>query len=302
LYETAINLGASRPVRLAPSTGRPRLLERHFRQMARRMLDAAGGALADNVLRIDGRPVVYMFASHLLGTDGSSLGEVGRALDRARDAFIDETGTPPFWIGDEALFTTDAVVSEGRLFRSSFFDIVTRYHHYEASVVDELVAQRGEAQLDDAYLERVLDNERRTAAAFTGARNRYTGAPVLVMPSSAAGFAKSGLPTLRATRAQYARFLRAMLEITEENMLAASTLVTGAAPGHDPHRGAGSLVAPPVIVGSWNEEFEGHALFPARSNAAMVRRDHGGFEWLMALKEVFGWNHHAGDRRRPPRD
>ena len=299
LYETTVNLRSTQPMRLAESTGRPAMLEDHFRRMARRMVDPNRGVISDNVLRIDGRPVVYMFASHLLGTDTASFGEVGGALDRARAAFIEQAGVAPYWIGDEALFAVDAGVTEGRRFRAPFFDAITRYHHYEATVVEGLGAQLSEVRLAGAYAARVLETERRTAEAFAGVRNRYTGAPVLVLPSSAAGFAKAGLPTLRASRTEYAEFLRAMLEITDDNFRRAAESVTGAATSRGPASQPAPLSAPPVIVGSWNEEFEGHAVFPARNNPAMVPAGLGGFEWLMALKEVFGWNHDALASRRP---
>jgi len=292
LYETVINLGSDRPMTMGPETGRPQALEQHFRHMARKMVDPGSGAAAPKVLLLDGRPVVYMFASHVLGTDSASFPEVGVALDRARAAFIEEAGVAPFLIGDEALFLADGGNPDaGRRFRAPFFDAITRYHHYELSLVSGPTALEGEVHLAGTYVDRVVANERRTAEVFAGVRNRYNAAPVFTMPSSAAGFAKAGLPTVRATRDEYAAFLRTMLALTEDNLRSLAELVVGAVAGKD----RGVIAMPPqvtpVIVGSWNEEFEGHTVFPTRSNPAMVRSEFAGFEWLMAIKEVYGWNH-----------
>ena len=57
--------------------------------------------------------------------------------------------------------------------------------------------------------------------------------------------------------------------------------------------GTSALPAPLYSVGSWNEEFEGHAVFPAQFNLALTTSTQGGFDFVMALKQVFGWNHYA---------
>jgi len=101
---------------------------------------------------------------------------------------------------------------------------------------------------------------------------------VLVVPSSAAGFAKRGLPRLRASREQYAAWLRDAQALTDAHI----------ASSHADRIGTAALPAPLVVVGSWNEEYEGHALMPAGSNAAMHRGDDGGFEWLHALRALYG--------------
>jgi hypothetical protein len=278
LYETAINLRVADRVTLGYRTGRRQRLVEHFQSMARMMLDESG-ALAANVLRIEGRPVIYMFASHLLGTGVGSLTGVALALGEARQAFIEEAGVAPYLIGDEALFLGDPDIDQARRFRAGFFDAIARYHHYDLDLVAAFAAD-GPVHLGGDYLDVILANEARTRAAFAGLRNRFTGNPLLVLPSSAAGFAKVGLPTLLASRDDYAKLLRAMLAITEEHLRE----------DHGDRFGTPALPSAPVIVGSWNEEFEGHALFPARANEAMVRDRLGGFEWLAAIKEVYGWN------------
>ena len=54
------------------------------------------------------------------------------------------------------------------------------------------------------------------------------------------------------------------------------------------------LPAPVYSVGSWNEEFEGHAVFPSSWNLALRETQQGGFDLPMAIKQAFGWNHYAG--------
>jgi hypothetical protein len=277
LYETTINLGLQGPVQLWPgSTERQRLVE-HFRGMARRFVDPGIGTTSAGILRIDGRPVIYLFASHLLG-GGSLLPtmDAALALQEARQAFIDEAGVPPYLIGDESPALDDRL-DDGRRLRASFFDAVTRYHHYDEQTVAAFAAD-GPVHLGGDYMLRMIEAEQRALAVFAGLRNRYTGTPVLVIPSSAAGFAKRGLPPVLASRHDYVAFLRAMRQIAEQHVAQANAETPGGA----------RYPAPPVIVGSWNEEFEGHAVFPAARNEAMVPGGFGGFEWLSAIKEVYG--------------
>jgi hypothetical protein len=245
--------------------------------MALRMVDPTTGELYANVLRFDGRPVVFVFASHLLGTTVVSILDVALALDEAREAFIAAAGVAPYLIGDEAPFVNEEQPTMGRRLRASFFDAVARYHHYEAPLVAAF-AEDGPVHLGGDYLARIIEVERRAIDAFAGVRNRFTGRPLLVIPSSAAGFAKAGFPTLLASRSDYARLLRAMRQLAEEHL----AQINAAHPGPPVHAVA------PAIVGSWNEEFEGHALLPARRNEALVGGDYGGFEWLAAIKEVYG--------------
>lgn len=277
LYETAINLGSSQPMVLSDESGRPHRLVANFRAMAHRMVDQDTGAVRDNVLRFGGRPVVFMFASHLLGTNLQSMLDVVRALTAARRAFEEEAGVPPYLIGEETPFRAEQELGTGRSIRATLFDAVARYHHYEAEVVARFAAD-GPVHLGGDYLRAILDVERRSIAALAGIRNRFTGAPLLVIPSSAAGFAKAGLPSLLAGRDDYVRLLRAARALAEGHLATINA----------EHDGPPVHAAAPVIVGSWNEEFEGHALFPASRNQAVVAGEQGGFEWLSAIKEVYG--------------
>ena len=186
---------------------------------------------------------------------------------------------PPWLIGDEALFPGDTEAGHDRLFRAAYFDAVSRYHHYDTAQIRALGEGRA-VRLDGSHVRRLVANEKRTMAAYRSVKNRYSGEPLLVIPSSAAGFAKARLPSLLASRDDYASLLAAMQELTDEHLrdLHAERLGTPAMP------------APLVIAGSWNEEFEGHALMPAATNRALFHMRDGGFDWLYALKSMYGWN------------
>ena len=90
--------------------------------------------------------------------------------------------------------------------------------------------------------------------------------------------AKRGLPGLLASRADYAALLEDALELTYAHLRAR----------HADRLYSSALEAPLVLVGSWNEEFEGHALMPAARNEAVAGRRQHGYDWLLALKSVFG--------------
>ena len=52
-------------------------------------------------------------------------------------------------------------------------------------------------------------------------------------------------------------------------------------------------VVPVVSIGSWNEDWEGHAVMPSRFNRTLSPRTQQGFDCVLAIKQVFGWNHYA---------
>ena len=64
-----------------------------------------------------------------------------------------------------------------------------------------------------------------------------------------------------------------------------------------PYWGArlGSALLPAAVyaLGSWNEEFEGHSVFPSRFNVALNADEQRGFDVPMAIKQTFGRNHYA---------
>lgn len=280
LYESNINLGTTGRIDFDPAAPYADKLVRDFSQMGRWLGNSTGP-----LLRIDSRPVIYLFGSHTFGTTHSNLPHVGRALIRARDAFRQAFGSLPYLIGDESLFAGDREPGVDRLYRARFFDAISRYHHYDETQIRS-IGDGAVVRLDRAHRRRLVDLERRTMRGFASVRNRFTDAPVVVVPSSAAGFAKHRLPTVAASRDDYAALLRDMQRITDEHLAANN-------------RGRvrqGGPAAPLVLVGSWNEEFEGHALMPASSNRAVAGRSHDGFDWLYAIKSLYGWNHWAGRR------
>ena len=94
----------------------------------------------------------------------------------------------------------------------------------------------------------------------------------------AAGFAKRGLPSLRASRADYEALIDAMQTVADESNA-----------GRRRKRLNAEAAAPSLVfVGSWNEEFEGHALMPASRNVALANGRQAGFDWLHALKSRYG--------------
>lgn len=278
LYETVINLETDGRLHFgSPSDAGSRLAD-GFRSMG----EWAARAVRDRgarALRIDGRPVVYVFASHLFGSTRDDLPAVGQALASARSAFADAFGAPPFLIGDESPFPDDPGIGFDRAYRARWLDAVTRYHHYDEGEARRLAGRAsGPLRLDAAHRARLVANERRAVEGFRGIRNEITGAPVLVIPSSAAGFAKEGMPRLQASEEDYRAFLEATQRLTDEHL----------ARDHAGRVGSPALEAPLVLVGSWNEEFEGHALMPASANEALLDSGRRGFEWLYAIKCVYG--------------
>jgi hypothetical protein len=92
------------------------------------------------------------------------------------------------------------------------------------------------------------------------------------------------MPTLSTTRQAFANYLKLLTRHHEEGYLPQEW------PGA---LGTEALPAPIYSIGSWNEEYEGHAVFPAQFNLALTDSKQHGFDFSMALKEAFGWNHYA---------
>lgn len=276
LYESQINLAANGRIDLGPEAPHAAKLVRDFRRMGQWLVDAAGSDAA-GWLRVDGRPVVYLFGSHTFGRTDRDLPAVGTALIRAREEFAETAGVPPYLIGDESIFPADPDVALNRRYRASHFDAVTRYHHYDQAHIRQH-GDDGAVRMNAAYRDTIVALERRNMEGFAKVKNRYTDAAVLVVPSSAAGFAKRGLPSLRASREDYEGWLEAMQTLTDEHLDLR----------HRDRLNTSSLAAPLVFVGSWNEEFEGHALMPASQSRALAERRQAGFDWLYAIKSRYG--------------
>lgn len=275
LYESPINLRSDGRIDMNPEHRYAPRLREDFRKMARWLRQATERGAT--LFRLDGRPVIYLFGSHTWGTTHRNLPHVGRTIAQARQDFADEFGAYPYLIGDEALFPGDEKPGLDRLYRAAYFDAVSRYHHYDEALVRRLGDGKA-IELAGPYLRRIVELERQTMIGFGQVRNRFTDAPLLMIPSSAAGFAKRGLPSLRASGRQYRQLLEQMQALTDEHLQQR----------HAARLGSAWLPAPLAIVGSWNEEFEGHALMPAASNRALSAGRHGGFDWLYALRSIYG--------------
>ena len=206
-------------------------------------------------------------------------------MDTARQVFHDAFGEYPYIVGEEMFLSTTGAFSADRRRRSNSFDAIYIYHHasnlkptHLAPGVDPTL------YLSPEYIENQLLILRRTYAAVRSLRNRYTASRILVIPNLAPGFAKPGLPTLKMGRADYVQFMRTVKTVHETEYLF---------PEWGDQLGTSTLPAPLYVVGSWNEEFEGHSVFPAAFNLAFSEVTQSGFDWVMAIKELFGWNHYA---------
>lgn len=276
LYESQINLAASGRIDMARNEPHAAKLAQDFRRMGQWLVEAAGDNMS-GLLRIDGRPLVYLYGSHTFGPSDRDLPAVGAALIRARDEFAEAFGAYPYLVGDESIFPGDTEVAFDRRYRARYFDAVTRYHHYDEPHIRALGSDSA-VRMDARYRQGIVALERRNMEGFGAVRNRHTDASVVVVPSAAAGFAKRGLPSLRASREDYGAWLEAMQELTDEHL---------ADRGRKRLDAAGPE-SPLVFVGSWNEEFEGHALMPAAQSRALADRRQGGFDWLYAIKSRYG--------------
>jgi len=276
LYESQINLDVSGRVNLSRNKPYVGKLLKDFRRMGQWLAEAVGPD-GPGLLRVDGRPLIYLFGSHTFGPRDRDLPAVGAALLRAREEFAEAFGAYPYLVGDESIFPGDSEVALDRRYRARYFDAVTRYHHYDERHVRAL-GNDSALRMDAAYRDRIVRLERRNMEGFASIDNRYTDNPVLVIPSSAAGFAKSGLPSLRASRADYEDLIEAMQALTDEHLESR----------HRERLHTASLTAPLVLVGSWNEEFEGHALMPAAQSRALLDRRQDGYDWLYAIKSRYG--------------
>ena len=120
-------------------------------------------------------------------------------------------------------------------------------------------------------------------AAVKPLRNNI-GQKILIIPSLAPGFAKLGMPTLLVTRSGYADFMKQIVSLHTSEYLLPQWWAQIATP---------QFPAPIYTIGSWNEEDEGHAIFPADFNLSLAEMQQRGFDLPMAIKQVFGWNHYS---------
>ena len=279
LYESIIGLSDNGARIDFASTRTASLLAADFEQMGDFLAEIRDRSPA-RLFLLAGRPVIFVFGSHQWGIQGRNAvdGAMTRALSEARLRFERAFGAPPYVVGEDLW-----VLSRLRTLpliggRVSHFDAVFSYHNLQ------LKPGTGTVPLNRFYTDTQLRFSAQAYNLLFPARNVFTGDPILAIPSLAAGFARLGLPTLTVTREQYVDFMKAQVLLHAREYLStywAQTLGTAALP------------AAVYTLGSWNEEFEGHAVLPARFNRSVRNMRQGGFDLAMAIREVFGWNHYA---------
>jgi hypothetical protein len=257
------------------------LLVSDFAAMAQTLVEARD-QFPTRVFLLDGRPVIFMFASHSWGlnpTDEPEFELISTVVAEAREAFRAVYGEVPYLVGEELLpMASTLSPPPDRVSRAVNFDAIHAYH------AANLKSSAKPFSMNEQYgaLQRL--RLARATAAVHGLRNRFTGNRLLIIPSLAGGFAKHGLPILSASREAYANYVKLLTRFYVETYLPEEW--AGAV-------GSAALPAPIYSVGSWNEEYEGHAVFPSQFNLALSASTQGGFDFVMALKQVFGWNHYA---------
>ena len=269
----------------------PPLFVNHFERMADFLVNVRDNT-PGRVFLLDDRPVIFIFASHTWGVIPLPDLEppyraIELAFDAARESFRRVYGRFPYVVGEEMFLSVNGLFAPDRKRRSTSFDAIYNYHH--ASNLKSLsISAEGTSvtslDLTPSYLANQVGILNNSYQALRLIRNRYTGHQILIIPSLAAGFAKPGLPTLRVGRDRYATFMRTMERTHMEQYIDLNwTYAIGTA----------ELPAPVYTVGSWNEEFEGHAVFPFSFNHSLERVVQSGFDLVMAIKQRFGWNHYA---------
>ena len=282
LYESTLNL---------PTTGSNRIdfvaqnvrgcLVDDFRNMGLAFARIRDGSPV-RLFELHMRPVIFIYGSHTWGERHSASYEYGamdEAIEDARAAFAEEFGRPPFLIGEELLLASRDAFSSDRARRSANFDGVFAYHH--AASTDDVANSDG--ILDEAYIQRQERLLKRSLVAVSEIENRFSSRQLLVVPSLAAGFAKRGFQKLLVTRESYATLMQRIsalhMRLHVEKMWDDVAI--------------GRKLQPAIYsVGSWNEEYEGHAVFPARFNRSVSIMRKRGFDQSLAIKQVFGWNHY----------
>ena len=252
------------------------LLREDFAAMARFLVEVRDTS-PSRVFLLDDRPVVFLFASHAWGILPARDDQYD-FIAELREVFGDIYGAPPYLVGDELFLTPTGVFSRDRRQRTVNFDALYRYHHVAFKPGAESVV------MSPSYIDNQVALLLQVNDAVSRLRNRFTGRQPLIMPNMAAGFAKPGHPTLEVGRAIYADFMKRVQQVHLSRHIV---------PGWQAFLGGPVLPAPVYVVGSWNEEFEGHTVFPFDFNLSVPHVVQHGFDLAMAIKEVFSWNHYA---------
>jgi hypothetical protein len=205
----------------------------------------------------------------------------------AREIFKDIYGAPPYIVGEEMYLSATGQFANDRQRRTQNFDAIHVYHH-ASNLKRGMLAT---IQMSSSYIENQVRILKRTYDAVRNVRNRFTQRNIHVIPNLSPGFAKAAHPTLQLGRSGYADFMKLLINIHEQYHIQKTW---------SQQIGTSELPAPVYIVGSWNEEFEGHCVFPFEFNFCVPEVTQHGFDLAMPIKEVFGWNHYATRGVTPP--
>ena len=280
LYESTISLPLDRARVDFLSPFVQSLIVQDFEQMAMFLREVR--ATPARVFTLDRRPVVFLFGSHTWGLLDSpeQSDAVDQTLQLVRENFARVYGAYPYLVGEEILRSFDSPFTENRWRRMVNFDGVFSYHHATNMKSGPALT----LPLDTWYIENQVSLLRQMIASMRWVANRYTGLPILLIPSLAPGFAKPGFPSLSVNRRSYSELMAVLRSVHMNEYVI---------PYWGARLGSALLPAPVYALGSWNEEFEGHSVFPSRFNVALNADEQRGFDVPMAIKQTFGWNHYA---------
>ncbi|MFP6573158.1 MAG: hypothetical protein VB674_11150, partial [Vicinamibacterales bacterium] len=242
------------------------------------------------IFTLDNRPVLFIFGTHtwgLLPITSGSFWAIDAMIYEAREIFKDIYGAPPYIVGEEMYLSATGQFADDRLRRTQNFDAIHVYHH-ASNLKRGMLAT---IQMSSSYIENQVRILHRTYDAVRNVRNRYTQRNIHVIPNLSPGFAKPAHPTLQLGRSGYADFMKLLVRVHEQYHIQNTW---------SRQLGTSELPAPVYIVGSWNEEFEGHCVFPFEFNFSVPEVTQHGFDLAMPIKEVFGWNHYATRGVTPP--
>ena len=242
------------------------------------------------IFTLDNRPVLFIFGTHTWGrlpVLSGSFWAIDAMVYQAREIFKDIYGAPPYIVGEEMYLSATGQFADDRLRRTQNFDAIHVYHH-ASNLKRGMLAT---IQMSSSYIENQVRILHRTYDAVRNVRNRYTQRNIHVIPNLSPGFAKPAHPTLQLGRSGYADFMKLLVRVHEQYHIQNTW---------SRQLGTSELPAPVYIVGSWNEEFEGHCVFPFEFNFSVPEVTQHGFDLAMPIKEVFGWNHYANRAVTPP--
>ncbi len=262
-----------------------------FEMMARFLAEVRDESPA-RIFMLDSRPVIFIFGSHTWGPvppNSVAYEAIAQTLSEFRDRFRDIYGAHPYLVGDELFLSPTGHYSQDRVWRAANFDAIYVYHH--AALKPTPVSRT--VPVTDRYIENQLTILRANYAEMRSLRNVFTGQRITVIPNVSPGFSKPGFATLQIGRGAYTDFIKLMRDIHLTEYLETEWRDTLGTP---------QLPAPTYIVGSWNEEFEGHSIFPFDFNLTVPESVQHGFDLSMAVKEAFGWNHYASRDILPRQD